>query len=64
MGQYQVKAVIHTVSHGMSGTESLPAFDDVTERVNIEGTRAVIRASLENKVQSLGIDEHEMTNND
>ena len=47
-------AVIHSAGFGLSGTSNLPAFNDVTRRVNLEGTKNVINACKINKVQTLG----------
>ena len=47
-------AVVHAAAAGMMGTANLPAFDDVTERVNVGGTRNVVKACLGNRVRALG----------
>ena len=47
-------AVVHAAAAGMMGTANLPAFDDVTERVNVGGTRNVVEACLRNRVRALG----------
>ena len=47
-------AVVHAAAAGMMGTANLPAFDDVTERVNVGGTRNVVQACLRNGVRALG----------
>ena len=47
-------AVVHAAAAGMMGTANLPAFDDVTERVNVGGTRNVVEACLRNGVRALG----------
>ncbi|ROT74082.1 hypothetical protein C7M84_007438, partial [Penaeus vannamei] len=39
-------AVIHTASYGVSGKEQLSPHFDQQERVNVEGTRAVLSAAL------------------
>ena len=41
---FQVTGVIHTAGYGLSGTLTLPAYDEITRKVNIEGTRSVIEA--------------------
>ena len=48
------EAVVHAAAAGMMGTANLPAFDDVTERVNVGGTRNVVEACLRNRVKALG----------
>ena len=48
------EAVVHAAAAGMMGTANLPAFDDVTERVNVGGTRNVVEACLKNRVKALG----------
>ncbi len=49
-----VDAVIHMAAYGMMGTSNLTAFDDITERVNVTGTRCVVDACVRNGVESLG----------
>lgn len=46
-------AVIHTASYGVSGKEQLSPHFDQQERVNVEGTRAVLSAALATGVRAL-----------
>ncbi|XP_063845832.1 short-chain dehydrogenase/reductase family 42E member 1-like isoform X2 [Scylla paramamosain] len=39
-------AVVHSASYGMSGREQLPPHAPLQEKVNVEGTREVIRAAV------------------
>lgn len=52
--EYTITAVIHTAGYGLFGTSNLPAFDDITQRVNVEGTRSVLEACEEANVKALG----------
>lgn len=45
---------MHTASYGMSGTSNLPAYEDVVERVNLQGTRNVLRAATDASVEAVG----------
>lgn len=38
---------------GMMGTSNLSAFDDVTEKVNVGGTRNLVEACQRNGVETL-----------
>ena len=51
---HQVEAVIHAAGFGLAGTTNLPAFNDVTKKVNVDGTQRVIEACLLNNVKALG----------
>lgn len=51
--EYTITAVIHTAGYGLFGTSNLPAFDDITQRVNVEGTRSVLEACEEANVKAL-----------
>ncbi|XP_042864501.1 short-chain dehydrogenase/reductase family 42E member 1-like [Penaeus japonicus] len=46
-------AVIHTASYGVSGKEQLSPHFDKQEKVNVEGTRAVLSAALATGVRAL-----------
>jgi len=46
-----VVAVIHAASRGMSSTENLPAFDDETEVVNLDGTRNLLKEMNHEKME-------------
>ncbi|TRY61604.1 hypothetical protein TCAL_07450 [Tigriopus californicus] len=48
-----VTGVIHTAGYGLFGTSNLPAFNDITQKVNVDGTRSVLRASEQVKIQAL-----------
>ena len=51
--------VIHCAGFGLSGASNLPAFDSEMRRVNVEGTRAVVRAAREaGTVRALGKESH------
>jgi nucleoside-diphosphate-sugar epimerase len=47
-------SVIHCAGFGLSGTSNLPAFDDLTKKINVDGTEAVVEACLINDVVNLG----------
>jgi nucleoside-diphosphate-sugar epimerase len=47
-------SVIHCAGYGLSGTSNLPAFDDLTKKVNVAGTRTVVEACLSHDVRNLG----------
>lgn len=49
-----VDAVVHMAAFGMMGWSNLSAWDDVTERVNVGGTRNVVDACIKKKVKALG----------
>ena len=51
---YHVNAVFHIAGFGLSGHSNLPVYDDITNSVNILGTKNVVRACIENNVKALG----------
>ena len=51
---HNVVGIVHTASYGMSGTSNLPAFEDVVERVNLGGTRNVLRAATDSSIEAIG----------
>ena len=46
-------SVIHCAGFGLSGTTNLPAYDAMTQTVNVVGTEAVVKACLANNVTNL-----------
>lgn len=52
---FRVSGVIHAAGYGLSGTTNLPAYDDITRRVNVLGTESVIEACKACGVKALGI---------
>ena len=47
-------AVFHIAGFGLSGHSNLPVYDDITNSVNVLGTKNVVRACIENNVKALG----------
>ena len=54
MTEFGVMGVVHSVAFGMSGSEQLSGYKDLIEKVNVQGVRNSIRASVANKVQAFG----------
>ena len=52
---HQIKAVLHVAGFGLAGTSNLPAFNQITKKVNVEGTKNVIDACLKFNVKALGM---------
>jgi nucleoside-diphosphate-sugar epimerase len=50
----KVGSVIHYAGYGLSGTSNLPAYNDLTTKVNILGTKIVVEACLSTNVKNLG----------
>ena len=50
----KIKAVIHVAGFGLAGSSNLPAFNDITKKVNVEGTKNIIEASIKFNVSALG----------
>eukprot|EP00094_Tigriopus_californicus_P013330 TCALIF_12892-PA protein Name:"Similar to SDR42E1 Short-chain dehydrogenase/reductase family 42E member 1 (Macaca fascicularis)" AED:0.06 eAED:0.07 QI:74/1/0.8/1/0.5/0.6/5/126/397 len=48
-----VEAIIHCASFGMSGNDNLPANNDTIEKVNLGGTRNVLKAASKSKVKAI-----------
>lgn len=49
-----MEAIIHCASFGMSGTDNLPAHNDTIEKINLGGTRNVLKAASKSKVKAIG----------
>ena len=51
---HRINSVFHIAGYGLSGHSNLPIYDDVTNSVNVLGTKNVVQACLENNVKALG----------
>ena len=51
---HNIKAVIHVAGFGLAGTSNLPAFNQKTKEVNVNGTENIIDACLNFNVKALG----------
>ena len=52
---HNIKAVIHVAGFGLAGTSNLPAFNQKTKEVNVNGTENIIDACLNFNVKALGM---------
>jgi hypothetical protein len=52
---HNIKAVIHVAGFGLAGTSNLPAFNQKTKEVNVNGTKNIIDACLNFNVKALGM---------
>ena len=51
---HQISCVFHVAGFGLAGTSNLPAYNDKTFYVNVNGTKNIIEACLKFNVKSLG----------
>ena len=54
MVKYKCHAVVHVAGFGLSGWANLPAFDDVTEKVNITGTQTIVQVAKAVGIKAIG----------
>lgn len=54
MRQHRPDVVVHCAGFGLASTTNLPAYDDKTKQVNIDGTKIVVEACLKTSVTSIG----------
>ena len=52
---HEIKGVIHVAGFGLAGTSNLPAFNQKTKEVNVNGTENIIDACLNFNVRALGL---------